>query len=150
MRNARLILLMMTAVLLGPLLPAGLPQADSVRPHPLAAASAAAQDFRPLPFHDLAGRVQDRYQGRLIGAGAVRPTPHERRLGAALVYEFRLLTPRRNLLKIRMDARTGRFLEVSGRGQIEALRRGLPEDAAEQASATADDDDTDETKDDED
>lgn len=81
-----------------------------------------AEDFRPLPFHDLAERVNDRYRGRLLAAGMTRPTPHERALGAALVYEFRLLTPQGNLLKIRMDARSGRFLEIAGRGQLDALR----------------------------
>lgn len=38
------------------------------------------------------------------------------------MYQFRLLTPQRNLLDIRMDARTGRFLSVSGRGQVQARR----------------------------
>lgn len=83
----------------------------------------AAQDFRPLPFHELAKRVDRRYRGRLIGADIAPPTPQERELGAALVYEFRLMTPQRHLLLIRMDARNGRFLEVAGRGQIAALRR---------------------------
>lgn len=81
-----------------------------------------AQDFQPLPFHDLARLVSERYEGRLVGAEMRRPTPHERDLSVALVYEFRLLTPGRNLLNIRLDARTGRFLEVAGRGQLQALR----------------------------
>lgn len=83
---------------------------------------AHAQDFSPKPFHELAQRVTDRYEGRLIAVRMMPPTPHERELGAALVYEFRLLTPHRNLLVIRLDARTGRFLEVAGRGQLQALR----------------------------
>lgn len=99
------------------------PHQPPALPQHVLGAPAAAQDFRPLPFHDLARRVDDRYRGRLIGAGIVRPTPHEQDLGAALVYEFRLMTPQRNLLRIRMDARDGRFLEVAGRGQIEAMRR---------------------------
>lgn len=85
---------------------------------------AAAQDFNPLPFHELAERVAQRYRGRLVGAGIARPTPPERDLGAALVYEFRVVTPQRNLLRIRLDARDGRFLEVAGRGQLQALRGG--------------------------
>lgn len=145
MRHARLILLMLTAVLAGPLLHARGPEVATTRPHVLASA-AAAQDFRPLPFHDLAERVHDRYRGRLIGAAAVRPTPDERRLGAALVYEFRLLTPRRNLLKIRMDARTGRFLDVAGRGQTEARRLTPPGSGGDDARR----DDDDRTNDDED
>lgn len=83
---------------------------------------AHAQDFSPKPFHELAQRVTDRYEGRLIAVRMMPPTPHERELGAALVYEFRLLTPHRNLLVICLDARTGRFLEVAGRGQLQALR----------------------------
>lgn len=90
---------------------------------PAARQAACAQDFQPLPFHDLARRVTDRYEGRLIGAEMRRPAPPERDLGVALVYEFRLLTPDRNLLKIRLDARTGRFLEIAGRGQLQALRK---------------------------
>ncbi|MBU3032224.1 PepSY domain-containing protein [Paracoccus marinaquae] len=86
---------------------------------------AAAQDFQPRPFHDLAERVADRYRGRLIGAEVVPPTAHERDLGAPLVYEFRLVTPQRNLLIIRMDARSGRFLDIAGRGQLQALRRDV-------------------------
>jgi hypothetical protein len=88
----------------------------------------AAQDFRPLPFHELAKRVDRRYRGRLIGADIAPPTPQERELGAALVYEFRLMTPQRHLLLIRMDARNGRFLEVAGRGQLAALRRDPRDD----------------------
>lgn len=61
---------------------------------------AHAQDFSPKPFHELAQRVTDRYEGRLIAVRMMPPTPHERELGAALVYEFRLLTPHRNLLVI--------------------------------------------------
>ncbi|WP_374303195.1 PepSY domain-containing protein [Paracoccus sp. (in: a-proteobacteria)] len=48
--------------------------------------------------------------------------PAERDLGAELVYQFRLLTPQRNLLDIRIDARTGRFLSVAGRGQLAARK----------------------------
>lgn len=82
-----------------------------------------SRDFRPLPFHDLARRVGRRYEGRLIGAQATRPTAEERGIGAALVYEFKLVTPQRNLLRVRLDARDGRFLDVAGRGQLQALRR---------------------------
>lgn len=92
------------------------------------AAKAVAQDFSPRPFHELAESVTDRYRGRLIGAQMAPPTPHERMLGAALVYEFRLLTPQRNLLLIRLDARSGRFLEIAGRGQTAARRMTDKED----------------------
>ena len=82
-----------------------------------------AEDFRPLPLSEAAGLISERYHGRLLAASIALPLPHERKLGAELVEEFRLLTPARNLLVIRLDARTGRFLEVAGVGQIEALKR---------------------------
>lgn len=81
-------------------------------------------EFRPLPLHEAARCVSERYHGRLLAAQSRPPHPHERTLGAALVYEFRVITPRRQMLLIRMDARDGRFLEVAGRGQFEALRQG--------------------------
>lgn len=92
---------------------------DMVLPDP----DAWAEGFRPQPFHHIAEAAVARYQGRIIGAETRPPHPHERDLGAELVYEFRLLTPARNLLVIRMDARDGRFLDVAGRGQIAARRR---------------------------
>lgn len=94
----------------------------------LACAPAQAQDvapqiieqFRPLPLHQVAAAVSERYAGRLLAADTRAPRPEERDLGAELVYQFRLVTPQRNLLDIRIDARTGRFLSVSGRGQLAA------------------------------
>lgn len=83
----------------------------------------ADDDFRPLPLQQTMQIVAERYHGRLIAARLAPPTPHERRLGVELVEELRLLTPSRNLLVIRLDGRTGRFLEVAGVGQIEALKR---------------------------
>lgn len=77
-------------------------------------------DFQPLPLHSVAEAVGARYQGRLVAAETRPPRPFEQDLGAELVYEFRLLTPARNMLVLRLDARTGRFLDVAGRGQIEA------------------------------
>ncbi|MFC3630740.1 PepSY domain-containing protein [Paracoccus angustae] len=76
--------------------------------------------FRPLPLHQVAAAVSERYAGRLLAADTRAPRPEERGLGAELVYQFRLATPQRNLLDIRIDARTGRFLSVSGRGQLAA------------------------------
>ncbi|MDN3711129.1 hypothetical protein QWZ10_03585 [Paracoccus cavernae] len=40
-----------------------------------------------------------------------------------LVHELRLLTPRRDVLAIRLDARNGRFLEVAGAGLAEARKK---------------------------
>lgn len=78
------------------------------------------EQFRPLPLHQVAAAVSERYAGRLLAADTRAPRPEERDLGAELVYQFRLVTPQRNLLDIRIDARTGRFLSVSGRGQLAA------------------------------
>lgn len=80
------------------------------------------QAFRPLPFRELSRKVTERYAGRIIAAGTRPPHPKERDLGADLIYEFRLITPERHVLNIRLDARTGRFLEVAGRGQIAARK----------------------------
>ena len=44
-------------------------------------------------------------------------------LWAALVHELRLMTRSRDVLLIRLDARTGAFLEVAGSGMTEARRR---------------------------
>lgn len=85
-----------------------------------------ATSFQPQPLHRMAEVVTDRYEGRLVAAETRPPRPPERALGVELVYEFRLLTPARSILNIRLDARTGRFLEVAGRGQLEA-RRPPPE-----------------------
>ncbi|WP_207102183.1 PepSY domain-containing protein [Paracoccus shandongensis] len=78
--------------------------------------------FSPLPLHQVAAQVAERYAGRLLAADTRPPRPEERDLGAELVYQFRLVTPQRDLLDIRIDARTGRFLSVSGRGQLAARR----------------------------
>lgn len=94
----------------------------------LTCAPAQAQDvgpgvtdqFRPLPLHRIAASVSERYAGRLLAADTRPPRPDERDMGAELVYRIRLVTPQRNLLDIRIDARTGRFLSVSGRGQLAA------------------------------
>lgn len=81
--------------------------------------------FRPWPLHKSAEMVTSRYAGRIIAAQIEPPKPHERRSGVELVYEFRLITPRQNLLRVRINARDGAFLETSGRGQIEARRRAV-------------------------
>lgn len=80
------------------------------------------QTFRPMPFHELAALVGERYDGRMLAAQSRPPTEDERAMGVQLIYEFRLMTPQRNLLNIRLDARDGRFLSVAGRGQIAARK----------------------------
>lgn len=78
--------------------------------------------FSPLPFHEIAKLVNARYSGRILAARIQPPMKVERAAGADLIYEFRLMTPQHNLLNIRLDARDGRFMRVSGRGQIQARR----------------------------
>lgn len=82
------------------------------------------QDFRVLPLHRAAGIVAERFRGRLIAARLVPPRPDERARGVVLVHRLRLLTPARDVLEIRLDARSGAFLEVAGAGLTRARRTG--------------------------
>ena len=107
------------AALAGPVATQPAPPPDPVDPW--------ATSFRPMPFHQIAEAVTARYAGRLLAAETRPPSPAERMMGAELIYEFRLLTPERNRLNIRVDARTGRFLEVAGRGQLQARRAAEPQ-----------------------
>jgi len=80
----------------------------------------SASDFQPLPLRQIVRMVTGRYAGRPVAIDMQLPTDSEAALGAQLVFQVRLLTPDRNLLDIRLDARNGRFLQVSGRGQLQA------------------------------
>ncbi|TGN67310.1 hypothetical protein E4L95_05515 [Paracoccus liaowanqingii] len=117
MRRPAPLAILMVLVLAAPAAAQPAPPPDAVDPW--------ATSFRPIPFHQIAEAVTTRYAGRLLAAETRPPSPPERAMGAELVYEFRLLTPERNRLNIRVDARTGRFLEVAGRGQLQA-RRAAP------------------------
>lgn len=64
-----------------------------------------------------------RFEGRLIGARLVAPHPRERASGVVLVHELKLLTPGRDVLRIRLDAQSGAFLEVAGAGLTKARRK---------------------------
>ncbi|MGP9804163.1 PepSY domain-containing protein [Paracoccus sp. NSM] len=120
--------LMLTAMLLLSLpaqaqaVPPDLEARDSEAWNDPAGADVWTDAFRPMPLHEAAAKVTVRYEGRLIAARTTPPTPGERDMGADLVYHFRLLTPGRMALDIRMDARDGRFLDVTGRGQMQARR----------------------------
>ncbi|WP_200687953.1 PepSY domain-containing protein [Paracoccus caeni] len=117
----------LTVLMLALAAPAALPAfAQQLPPEPDGTLLPHSDRFRPLPFHEIATLVGERYAGRMLAAQTRQPSPEERASGAQLVYEFRLLTPQRNLLIIRLDARTGRFLDVAGRGQIKArIRPGI-------------------------
>lgn len=84
----------------------------------------AAQPARPdalLPFHEIAKIVQSRIHGRPLAARLDLPRPFEMALGTRMVQEVTLLSPQGNIILVRLDAETGRVLELRGRG-INAAR----------------------------
>ena len=82
----------------------------------LLAHSAAADT---IPLARAFAIVEERYRGRALDGTIVRGRKHE----PDLVYVISFRTDRGDILRIRLDAETGAFLEVAGRGQAEALRR---------------------------
>lgn len=78
--------------------------------------------FRVIPLREAAHIAHQRFRGRLIAARLKPPTPQERARGTELVHELKLLTEARDVLRIRLDARTGAFLEVAGSGLTRARR----------------------------
>ncbi|WP_136684696.1 PepSY domain-containing protein [Falsirhodobacter xinxiangensis] len=66
-----------------------------------------------LPIDRALSVVAGRYEGRMIAAELTEDDDRP-------VYDFRWLTPQGNVLRIRLDAATGRFLLVDGVGQTEA------------------------------
>ena len=91
-------------------------------PSPPAITGPALPEFRPLPMRRVVAQVLERFEGRVVGLRVLPPRPAEARLGAALIYELRLLTPGRDALDIRVDARSGRMLEITGRDILRARR----------------------------
>lgn len=79
--------------------------------------------FRLIPLSRAAELVSQRFQGRLVAVKLVPPTPVELAHGVELVQEMRLLSPKKDIILIRMDAHTGDFLEVAGAGLTQARRR---------------------------
>lgn len=63
--------------------------------------------------------AEERYRGRALDGTIARGRRHE----PDLVYVITFRTDRGDILRIRLDAETGDLLEVTGRGQTEALRR---------------------------
>lgn len=74
-----------------------------------------APTFEVIPLPVLMGRIEARFPGRLLAAALSPPLAAERRLGAELVYDLRLLTRADQVLRLRVDARDGRFLDIIGR-----------------------------------
>ena len=113
----------LSLVILTALPVATLPIPGGAQDMPPFASTPELADFRPMPPRQVVRRVTARYAGRPIAIELVPPSPSEWDMGVQLVYHVRLLTEARNLLDIRLDARDGRFLEVAGRGQLQARRR---------------------------
>lgn len=90
-------------------------------------APSVAQEFRVIALRRAIQIVGARFRGRVIAARMTGPDPDERDRGVVLVQELRLLTPTRDVLRIRLDARTGDFLEVAGRGMTQARKTRSPE-----------------------
>ena len=85
-----------------------------------------AEEFRVVPLRRAVEIALARMDGRVIAARLTGPLPGERDRGVVLVQELRLLTPDRDVLRIRLDARTGAFLDVAGRGLAKARKKGNP------------------------
>lgn len=83
-------------------------------------------DPKLMPFHEVVKILADRFTGRLLAARLDAPTPFEFTLGANAVHEITLLSPQRNIILIRMDAVTGKVLDIRGRGLTEARKPDKP------------------------
>lgn len=82
--------------------------------------AAYAQSF--INVNEAIEIVQQRYQGELLDVDMKSGRGWEQ---SEQVYEMRLLTEQGNVLKIRLAREDGRFLEIDGRGQVEA-RQPVP------------------------
>lgn len=78
---------------------------------------------RTLSLGAVAQVVDARYAGQILGIRADDPRSHERRAGAALIYEVTGITPQEAVIRVRIDAVTGQFLTIEGAGQVAARRR---------------------------
>lgn len=79
-----------------------------------------------LPRHKAVRRAQARFDGRVLAIDLVPARPAERAQGTNLIYRLRLLTPARAVLDIRMDAVSGRFVEVAGADLTAARQKPKP------------------------
>lgn len=93
-------------------------RAALIAPAALLAAAADRPDAGPMPLSRAMAIAEARYRGRAVDGSLERG----RRGEPTLVYHIVLRTEAGAILRIRLDAETGDFLEVTGRGQIEALR----------------------------
>lgn len=74
-----------------------------------------------LPITSAMDVVKARFAGQIIAAELQPGRPEDM---TDIVYAFRLLTERGDVLALRVDAVTGDILEVDGRGLVDARRRG--------------------------
>lgn len=81
-------------------------------------------EYGLIPLKRAVEIATTRFRGRVIAARLTAPTSDERDRGVVLVHELRLMTPARDVLRIRLDARSGDFLEVAGAGLTKARRKG--------------------------
>lgn len=76
-----------------------------------------------IPLTEAIATVSQRFHGRALAARLRPPRPEEAALGAVLIYDLRWLTPADALLRIRVDAGSGRILDIAGAGLTEARRK---------------------------
>lgn len=75
-----------------------------------------------VPMHKAVRRAMQRFNGRVLDIELLPAGNNEKDAGISLIYRLRLVTPGRDILDIRMDALTGRFVDVRGL-DLSAARR---------------------------
>ncbi len=83
-------------------------------------AARADEDAGILPFHEVVKIINSRIAGRPLAARIDEPRPFELALGSNIIHEVTLLSPQGNIILVRLDGETGRFLEMRGRGILAA------------------------------
>lgn len=93
---------------------------SSVAANPLAPTILAQSQDATVSIAQAMERAQARFEGTVIEAVLDTGRPHEQ---TDIVYALRMLTPRGDILRIRVDGRDGAILEADGRGLVDARRR---------------------------
>lgn len=93
---------------------------------PLDEAPFAGRTDEVMPMHRAVRLALRRFDGKVLDIGLV-PAPPGIADAHPLIYRIRILTRSRDVLDIRMDAFTGRFLELRG-ADIGAARRTRKDD----------------------
>jgi uncharacterized membrane protein YkoI len=92
----------------------------SAAANPIAPTILAQSQGATISIAEAMERAQERFEGTVIEAVLDTGRPHER---TDIVYALRMLTPRGDILRIRVDGRDGAILEADGRGLVDARRR---------------------------